>query len=127
MRRLRGLRDGAPRTTQWHNQNANRLKVPQGLRSQHPIETKTIVPVFGLCPSAAATPPRQFYRSEIATDYCAGAACTGLRNTPIPATLISTTLPATSGPTPAGVPVAITSPGQRVIMREIQRTRNAQG
>src|SRR5580704_5980568 len=44
-------------------------------------------------------------------DYCACGACTGLRNTPIPATLTSATSPATSGPTPAGVPVAIMSPG----------------
>src|SRR6202022_3907304 len=72
-------------------------------------------------------PRGQFYRSEMVTDYCVGGGGTGLRNTPIPATLTSTTSPATSGPTPAGVPVAITSPGYRVIMREIQRTRNAQG
>src|SRR5580658_4714454 len=59
-------------------------------------------------------------------NYVCGA-CTGLRNTPTPLTLTSTTSPATSGPTPAGVPVAIKSPGKRVITREIQRTRNATG
>src|ERR1700682_3232579 len=75
---------------------------------------------------AGATPRRQFYRSEMVRDYCGGGACTGLRNTPIPATLTSTTSPATSGPTPAGVPVAITSPGYRGIIRDIQRTRNVQ-
>jgi hypothetical protein len=55
------------------------------------------------------------------------AACTGLRNMPIPVTETSTVSFATSGPTPAGVPVEMTSPGSRVIMREIQRTRKAQG
>src|SRR6202140_4180123 len=59
-------------------------------------------------------------------NYACGA-YTGLRNTPTPATLTSTVSPATSGPTPAGVPVAMTSPGIKVIMREIQRTRNAGG
>ena len=39
----------------------------------------------------------------------------------------STVSPATSGPTPAGVPVAMTSPGIKVIMREIQPTRNPGG
>src|ERR1700740_2316927 len=73
------------------------------------------------------TPRKQFYRTALARDYCSGEACTGLRNTPIPATLTSTTSLATSGPTPAGVPVAITSPGLSVIIREIQRTRKAKG
>jgi len=36
-----------------------------------------------------------------------------LRNTPTPATLTSTVSPAASGPTPAGVPVAMTSPGNQ--------------
>src|ERR1700739_103745 len=54
-------------------------------------------------------------------------ACTGLCNTPIPETETSTLSPATIGPTPAGVPVAITSPGTRVIIREIQRIRNSTG
>src|SRR5215469_10128950 len=55
------------------------------------------------------------------------AACTGLRNTPTPATETSTVSPPESVPTPAGVPVAITSPGIKVIIREIQRTRNSTG
>src|ERR1700687_734900 len=75
----------------------------------------------------AQTPRTQFYPSEMVRDYWARGACTGVRNRPIPATLTSATSPATSGPTPAGVPVAITSPGSSVIMREIQRTRKAQG
>src|SRR5713101_6913659 len=68
-----------------------------------------------------------FYRKRqrCVIQPCGG--CTGLRNTPTPATLTSTVSPATNGPTPAGVPVAITSPGAKVIMREIQRTRNAGG
>ena len=53
--------------------------------------------------------------------------CTGLRNTPIPETLTSTVSPVTKGPTPAGVPVAMMSPGRSVIMREIQRTRKGTG
>src|SRR5215472_1668667 len=40
---------------------------------------------------------------------------TGLRKIPTPSTPTSTTLPATTGPTPSGVPVAIKSPGRRVI------------
>src|SRR3989442_12546024 len=50
--------------------------------------------------------------------------CTMFRSVPIPSTETSTTSCATSGPTPAGVPVAITSPGKSVIMREIQRMRS---
>src|SRR5690606_12540068 len=39
---------------------------------------------------------------------------TGLRSVPIPVTSTSMTSPATTGPTPAGVPVMITSPGSKV-------------
>src|SRR6516225_1437253 len=54
-------------------------------------------------------------------------ACTGLRNTPTPATETSTVSPPSRAPTPAGVPVAITSPGISVIIREIHRSRNSTG
>src|SRR6266704_2753612 len=53
------------------------------------------------------------------------AGCTGLDNTPIPSTVTSVVSPASKGPTPAGVPVAIKSPGSSVIIREIQRTINS--
>lgn len=46
-------------------------------------------------------------------------AATGLRNVPTPRTATSTTSPAASGPTPEGVPVAMTSPGKSVIICEI--------
>lgn len=46
-------------------------------------------------------------------------AATGLRNVPTPLTATSTTSPAASGPTPEGVPVAMTSPGKSVIICEI--------
>ncbi len=49
--------------------------------------------------------------------YMRGA--TGLRNLPTPLIATSTTSPAASGPTPEGVPVAITSPGRSVIICEI--------
>src|SRR5579859_8397 len=44
---------------------------------------------------------------------------TGLRNVPTPLTVTSTTSPAASGPTPEGVPVAMTSPGRSVIIWDI--------
>ncbi len=44
---------------------------------------------------------------------------TGLRNVPTPLTVTSTTSPAASGPTPEGVPVAMTSPGKSVIIWDI--------
>lgn len=46
-------------------------------------------------------------------------AATGLRNVPTLLTVTSTTSPAASGPTPEGVPVAMTSPGRSVIICEI--------
>lgn len=46
-------------------------------------------------------------------------AATGLRNVPTPLTVTSTTSPVASGPTPEGVPVAITSPGRSVIICDI--------
>src|SRR6266849_6550936 len=49
------------------------------------------------------------------------AACTGLRNTPIPSIRTSTTSPPASGPTPAGVPVAIRSPGSSAFMLDSLR------
>ena len=51
-----------------------------------------------------------FTEAAQARNYACGA-CTELRNTPIPSIRTSTTSPAVKGPTPAGVPVAITSPG----------------
>src|SRR5579864_6067441 len=45
-------------------------------------------------------------------------ATTGLLNVPMPASTISTVSPGCIGPTPAGVPVAITSPGISVITRD---------
>ena len=45
---------------------------------------------------------------------------------PIPSTVTSTTSPATSGPTPAGVPVRITSPGSIVITEVTNSIRKAQ-
>jgi len=62
-------------------------------------------------PRLAVKPHVSILPKQEEVDYCACGACTGLRNTPIPATLTSTASPATTGPTPAGVPVAITSPG----------------
>ena len=44
---------------------------------------------------------------------------TGLRNLPTLLMVTSTTSPAASGPTPEGVPVAMTSPGKSVITCEI--------
>src|SRR6267142_5478569 len=104
MRRLRDLRGTCAGTGQSYERL---LRWPRRVWQRNP--TQAILPK----------------REEV--DYCACGACTGLRNTPIPATLTSTASPPTTGPTPAGVPVATTSPGQRVIMREIQRTRNAHG
>lgn len=52
---------------------------------------------------------RAFYRG----------AATGFRNVPTPVMATSTTSPAASGPTPEGVPVAMTSPGKSVITCEI--------
>src|SRR5580692_4942908 len=79
-------------------------------------------------PSWGTRPTGVYFTETVAArrNYMCGA-CTGLRNTPTPSTLTSTTSPATSGPTPAGVPVAIKSPGLRVMTREIQRTRNDTG
>ena len=45
----------------------------------------------------------------------------------MPLTLTSTVSPATIGPTPPGVPVAITSPGSRVITAVIQRMTTSIG
>src|SRR5213080_728283 len=45
-------------------------------------------------------------------------ATTGFRSTPTPGISTSTTSPGASGPTPAGVPVAIRSPGSRVMTCE---------
>src|SRR2546429_9721696 len=47
---------------------------------------------------------------------------TGFRNTPTPGISTSTTSPGASGPTPAGVPVAIRSPGSRVMTCETTHT-----
>src|ERR1019366_6144128 len=44
---------------------------------------------------------------------------TGLRNCPTPSIDTSITSPATTGPTPLGVPVAIRSPGSRVMICEM--------
>src|SRR5213076_1879046 len=52
-------------------------------------------------------------------------ATTGFRSTPTPGISTSTTSPATSGPTPAGVPVAITSPGSSVMACEMNATSAA--
>jgi len=60
-------------------------------------------------------------------DPCAGEeesraharATTGLTRAPTPSTSIVTTSPGSSGPTPAGVPVEITSPGSSVITFEM--------
>ncbi len=41
----------------------------------------------------------------------------------MPSTLISTTSPGRMGPMPEGVPVAMTSPGSRVMIREMKETR----
>lgn len=46
-------------------------------------------------------------------------ATTELRNLPTPLMVTSTTSPAASGPTPDGVPVAMTSPGRSVIICDI--------
>ena len=46
-------------------------------------------------------------------------AVTGLVSVPIPETVTDTESPSTIGPTPAGVPVRMTSPGRRVITAEI--------
>ena len=43
---------------------------------------------------------------------------TGFRSTPMPSNSTSTTSPVERGPTPAGVPVIITSPGSNVITLE---------
>jgi hypothetical protein len=73
--------------------------------------------------------PYAFYSTECGQGVRSQEAggCTGLCNTPIPETETSIVSPAVRGPTPAGVPVAITSPGNRVIMRESQRIRNSTG
>ena len=42
---------------------------------------------------------------------------------PIPSTRISTTSPGCMGPIPEGVPVAMTSPGSSVMIREMNATR----
>ena len=63
------------------------------------------------------TETRQAMRSQEA------GGCTGLCNTPMPEMETSTESPGVIGPTPAGVPVAIRSPGRSVIMREIQRIK----
>lgn len=55
---------------------------------------------------------------EFRRGFYSGAA-TGFRNVPTPLTATSTTSPAASGPTPEGVPVAMTSPGKSVITCEI--------
>src|SRR5690606_34834046 len=46
--------------------------------------------------------------------YCSLAGSTRLRSVPTPSTVTVTSSPASIGPTPAGVPVRITSPGSRV-------------
>src|SRR5207247_8068485 len=51
------------------------------------------------------------------------AATIGFDRTPIPAMSTSTESPGSIGPTPAGVPVMITSPGSRVITRETNDTK----
>src|SRR5262249_39324175 len=51
---------------------------------------------------------------------------TTLRKTPMPSIDTSTTSPAASGPTPAGVPVRITSPGFSVITEEMKAMIRAQ-
>jgi hypothetical protein len=44
---------------------------------------------------------------------------TRFRSVPTPSTVISIVSPATTGPTPSGVPVAITSPGSRVMTSQM--------
>jgi hypothetical protein len=61
-------------------------------------------------PSAAKSCPSRTF--AILRDQSA----TGFRSTPMPSTSTSTTSPGWSGPTPAGVPVMITSPGSSVMM-----------
>jgi len=48
-----------------------------------------------------------------------GSASTRLTSRPMPAIETHTSSPGASGPTPSGVPVAITSPGSRVMIREM--------
>src|SRR5688572_32841763 len=48
-----------------------------------------------------------------------GRSITGLASTPTPSTSISTVSPGAIGPTPAGVPVEMTSPGSSVITFEM--------
>jgi hypothetical protein len=50
-------------------------------------------------------------------------AATGLIKLPIPSTRISIRSPDSIGPTPDGVPVAMTSPGNKVMIDEIKDTR----
>ena len=50
--------------------------------------------------------------------HCSPAAITGLESAPMPSISISTVSPGSIGPTPAGVPVMITSPGNKVMILE---------